>query len=80
MADTPFKRILVGTLGSPWSQRALELAVNMAKAYQIEFVVLAVLTPAYVPEKRRHLALEPYPGRMKICGNSRRECSKKPRR
>lgn len=38
MADTPFKRILVGTLGSPWSQRALELAVNMAKAYRIELV------------------------------------------
>lgn len=52
MADTPFKRILVGTLGSPWSQRALDLAVNMAKAYQIELVVVAVLTPAYVPEKK----------------------------
>lgn len=52
MADTPFKRILVGTLGSPWSQRAFELAVNMAKAYHIELVVVAVLTPAYVPEKK----------------------------
>ena len=69
MADTPFKRILVGTLGSQWSQRALELAVNMAKAYQIELVVLAVPTPAYVPEKKRPLASEPYPGRMKTCGN-----------
>lgn len=52
MSDIPFRRILVGTLGSPWSQRAVELAVRMAKAYQIELVVIAVATPAYVPEKK----------------------------
>lgn len=52
MTETPFTRILVATLGSPWSQRALELAVKMAKAYHLELVVLAVLTPAYVPQKK----------------------------
>jgi len=49
--DGPFTRILVATRGSPWSQRALELGVRMAKAYHVELVVVAILTPAYVPER-----------------------------
>lgn len=52
MAQTPFTRILVATLGSPWSERALELALKMAKAYQLELVVVAVLAPVYVPQKK----------------------------
>ncbi|MBI3000088.1 MAG: universal stress protein [Deltaproteobacteria bacterium] len=52
MTRSPFTRILVATLGSSWSQRALELAVKMAKVYQLELVVVAVVTPAYVPEKK----------------------------
>jgi nucleotide-binding universal stress UspA family protein len=56
MADAipegPFTRILVATRGAPWSARALELAIRMAKAYQLELVVIAVLTPTYVPERR----------------------------
>jgi nucleotide-binding universal stress UspA family protein len=55
MADAkpegPFTRILVATRGAPWSERALELGVRMAKAYQLELVVIAVLTPTYVPQK-----------------------------
>ena len=49
--DGPFTRILVATRGRPWSERALALGVRMAKAYQIELVVIAVLTPTYVPQK-----------------------------
>jgi nucleotide-binding universal stress UspA family protein len=55
MADAklpgPFTRILVATRGAPWSERALELGVRMATAYQLELVVIAVLTPTYVPQK-----------------------------
>jgi nucleotide-binding universal stress UspA family protein len=52
MAEGPFTRILVATMGRPWSERALELAVRMAKASHLELVVVAVLTPDYVPQKR----------------------------
>jgi nucleotide-binding universal stress UspA family protein len=55
MADAkpegPFTRILVATRGAPWSERALELGVRMATAYQLELVVIAVLTPTHVPQK-----------------------------
>ena len=55
MADAklpgPFTRILVATRGAPWSERALDLGVRMATAYQLELVVIAVLTPTYVPQK-----------------------------
>ena len=46
-----FTRILVATGGSPWSERALEVALQMAKAYDLELVVVAVLTPRYAPQK-----------------------------
>jgi nucleotide-binding universal stress UspA family protein len=49
--EARFTRILVATRGRPWSQRALELGVRMAKAYQLELVVIAVLTPDYVPQR-----------------------------
>jgi nucleotide-binding universal stress UspA family protein len=56
MADAktegPFTRILVATRGAPWSQRALELGVRMAQAYHVELVVVAILTPVYVPERQ----------------------------
>jgi len=55
MADAkpegPFTHILVATRGAPWSERALELGVRMATAYQLELVVITVLTPTYVPQK-----------------------------
>jgi nucleotide-binding universal stress UspA family protein len=46
-----FTRVLVATGGSPWSERALEVALQMAKAYRLELVVVAVLMPAYMPQK-----------------------------
>jgi nucleotide-binding universal stress UspA family protein len=49
--DRPFTRILVATRGAPWSERALQLGARMAKAYQLELVVIAVLTPTYEPQK-----------------------------
>ena len=49
--DGPFTRILVATRGRPWSERALALAVRMARAYRIEVVIVAVLTPNYVPDR-----------------------------
>ncbi len=56
MADAkiagPFTRILVATRGAPWSDRALQLGVRMAKAYQLELVIIAVLTPTYEPQKK----------------------------
>jgi nucleotide-binding universal stress UspA family protein len=51
MPERVFNRILVATLGRPWSVHALELAVRLAKADGLELVVVAVLTPGYVPEK-----------------------------
>jgi nucleotide-binding universal stress UspA family protein len=50
--EGPFTRILVATRGAPWSARALELAVQMATAYHLELVVVAILTHTYVPERR----------------------------
>jgi nucleotide-binding universal stress UspA family protein len=50
--EGPFRRILVASRGRPWSERAVELAVRMAKAYQLELVVVTVLTPPYVPARR----------------------------
>jgi nucleotide-binding universal stress UspA family protein len=47
----PFTRILVATRGAPWSERALELAIRMATVYHLELVVIAVLTPSYVPTR-----------------------------
>jgi nucleotide-binding universal stress UspA family protein len=52
MPATPFTRLLVATGGSPWSERALTVALQMAQAYRLEVVVVAVLTPAYVPQKK----------------------------
>src|SRR5919197_479339 len=52
LPEGPFRRILIATRGTPWSERALELAVRMAKAYHLEVVIVAVLTPMYVPTKR----------------------------
>jgi nucleotide-binding universal stress UspA family protein len=49
--EGPFTRILVATRGAPWSERALRLAVRMSRAYQLEVVIVTVLTPMYVPEK-----------------------------
>jgi nucleotide-binding universal stress UspA family protein len=46
-----FTRILVATGGSPWSERALEVALQMAKAYDLELVVVAVMTPGYAPQR-----------------------------
>lgn len=51
MSGKLFTRILIATGGSPWSERALGVALQMAKAYQLELVVVAVLTPGYVPQK-----------------------------
>lgn len=51
MNETLFTRILIATGGSPWSERALAVGLQMAKAYQLEVVVVAVLTPTYVPQR-----------------------------
>jgi len=49
--EGPFRRVLVATRGRPWSDRALELAIRMAKAYHLELVIVSILTPPYVPER-----------------------------
>jgi nucleotide-binding universal stress UspA family protein len=45
VSERPITRILVATLGSPWSERALEYVVRLAKADLLELVIVAVLTP-----------------------------------
>jgi nucleotide-binding universal stress UspA family protein len=62
MPEGPFTRILVATRGRPWSKRALALAVRLAKAYQLELVVVAVLTPAFVPQKNATWGVAPSSG------------------
>jgi nucleotide-binding universal stress UspA family protein len=52
MSTEPITRILLATLGSPWSKRALEFAVRLAQAYELELVIVAVLTPTYKPAKK----------------------------
>ena len=49
--EGPFRRILVATRGRPWSERALELGISMAKAYHLELVIVSILTPPYIPER-----------------------------
>jgi nucleotide-binding universal stress UspA family protein len=61
MAEGPFTRILVATRGRPWSERALELAVRMAKAYGAELVVVAILTHDYVPKRQSTWGVAPSP-------------------
>jgi len=51
ISEGPFRRVLVATRGRPWSDRALELAIRMAKAYQLELVIVSILTPPYVPDR-----------------------------
>jgi nucleotide-binding universal stress UspA family protein len=50
--EAPFTRILVASRGRPWSVRAVQLAIRMAKAYHLELVVVAILTPTYIPKRR----------------------------
>jgi hypothetical protein len=50
MPERVFNRILVATLGRPWSVHARELAMRLAKANGLELVGVAVLTPGCVPE------------------------------
>src|SRR5215475_10029010 len=48
-----FHRVLVATGGSPWSDNAVKYAVGLAKDYQLEVVILHVLTetpPYFVAE------------------------------
>jgi nucleotide-binding universal stress UspA family protein len=52
ISEAPFTRILVASRGRPWSVRAVELAIRMAKAYHLELVVVAILTPTYIPKRR----------------------------
>lgn len=44
-----FHRVLVATGGSPWSDKAVEYAIGLAKDYGLELVVLHVIadTPPY---------------------------------
>jgi nucleotide-binding universal stress UspA family protein len=44
-----FQKILVATGGSPWSEKAVEYAVGMAKDYALELMILHVVseTPPY---------------------------------
>jgi nucleotide-binding universal stress UspA family protein len=60
--EGPFTRILVASRGRPWSERAVELAIRMAKAYRLELVVVAILTPDYVPERHATWGIAAAPG------------------
>ena len=44
-----FHKVLVATGGSPWSDRAVEYAIGLAKDYALELVILHVIadTPPY---------------------------------
>src|SRR2546430_776443 len=48
-----FHRVLVATGGSPWSDNAIKYAIGLAQDYQLEVVILHVLTetpPYFVAE------------------------------
>ena len=48
-----FHKVLVATGGSRWSQQAVEYAVDLAKDYALEFMVLSVVTdtpPYFIAE------------------------------
>lgn len=48
-----FHKVLVATGGSPWSDHAVKYAINMAKSYGLDLVILHVLTetpPYFIAE------------------------------
>ena len=48
-----FHKVLVATGGSPWSDNAVKYAINMAKSYGLDLVILHVLTetpPYFIAE------------------------------
>ncbi|MBI2877845.1 MAG: universal stress protein [Candidatus Tectomicrobia bacterium] len=45
------KKILVATGGSPWSERAVNYAIQFARNYQAELVFLCVVTPEFIAKK-----------------------------
>jgi len=46
-----FKRIMVATGGSPWSERAVEYALNLAKELAAQLLVVHVVTsPTFISE------------------------------
>ena len=67
-----FTRILVATGGSPWSGHAVEVALQMAAAYHLELVVVAVVTQDYVPQKTAPWGVE----RTSVVEGSAREFMK----
>ena len=48
-----FHKVLAATGGSPWSNRAIEYAIGLAKDYELELVILHVITdtpPYFIAE------------------------------
>ena len=45
MHSSPFRRILVGANGTPESERAVEVAISVAKSLGAQVIVLGVIAP-----------------------------------
>jgi nucleotide-binding universal stress UspA family protein len=57
-SSSPFRKILVGANGSPEAERALEVALSLAKGLGTQIVVLGVIAPLSAETEAEGVGLE----------------------
>jgi nucleotide-binding universal stress UspA family protein len=58
MPSSPFRRILVGANGEPESERAVEVAISLAKSLGAQVIVLGVIAPLSAETQAEGVGLE----------------------
>jgi nucleotide-binding universal stress UspA family protein len=58
MHSSPFRRILVGANGEPESERAVEVAISLAKSLGAQVIVLGVIAPLSAETQAEGVGLE----------------------
>ena len=58
MHSSPFRRILVGANGTPESERAVEVAISLAKSLGAQVIVLGVIAPLSAETQAEGIGLE----------------------
>lgn len=58
MHSSPFRRILVGANGKPESERAVEVAISLAKSLGAQVIVLGVIAPLSAETQAEGVGLE----------------------
>jgi len=58
MSNIPFRKILVGANGFPESERAIEVAISLARSLNAQIVVLGVIVPLSPEAQAEGIGLE----------------------